>query len=935
LQEVTISPFSANCLSRLILEYFQFSEFSKTAEAFQNEIKHPSTVKSGANKEGSNKGVVNGLNRKFSKTLDEGDYDTAMRLWNKYIPQAVRNRDPTCQKLYFNLQLHFAIFPLLPAGKKSPNADPEQSMGRFKKFLETSGAGLAKSPQFLPYYALPFIPDPKQHPTFKEMFQPQWLNDLKARLARFFQLSVQVTEKPRLIKMLEGTEWRNGAGDGAAGDRERAAAAQAQEEAVNSKMAALKSLEAQLVEKESHLLAVKQENAGTLLEMEENCRALFDIASQCIHALIAASDGIRISEDFMKEAYSKLAALEPSLVSPSGGREGAAGFVHRAYEEPTAGFGPEAVEEERRQRQVSQSPARGGILKNANARNDYESGREGSPGSFSQDDASGRGTSFADHSQHLPHKSSPHQSSPQSSPDGSQVYGARAMSVPVLPPMDYASIREGLSTKNGVPLCRLLQALRWRYVHAHPGRQRRGVMQSYVQHDLLGQEEMVEGRVHHLPLLLAHSDSRVVEYAVRLVNALASESAGRTYLLSRPGLIEQIIKVIRGQSSDCELRKNALGALQKFSLRRRAQSEMIRHDLLAWLTSTLADVESLSDYSVEYGSALLMNLTLRKEGKLRCDSQAKEVLAVLNDLLENENMQVRTYVHGALYSLLTRPLLKENAMAMGLEDILTALIGHSEPALARQIEYIIEQLKAEPKEDEEEEDGTEAEDTEADVEDGDEDLVDDEDELPESLSAQDPGPEGESLLASYYLAKNTRGAQGGRSDVNHSHVRLGVSKLNVTDSETPISRAVTPRSSHPMASHRERTLNRTPGRAPASPEVSESESGVYSAQVTAREGESVDPQGEDPPGSPGKSHARLPPPNPETQPQEYQEYVTAFGARPKVPRTPQGNEFVEKDFGEAAPPKERADPPPGRRPVQPKQLKKGKPPTMPQKGEVN
>jgi len=46
-------------------------------------------------------------------------------------------------------------------------------------------------------------------------------------------------------------------------------------------------------------------------------------------------------------------------------------------------------------------------------------------------------------------------------------------------------------------------------------------------------------------------------------------------------------------------------------------------------------------------------------GKIKCEDPNQEVLKILNDLLEHENMQVRTFVNGTLYSLLSRQVLRE------------------------------------------------------------------------------------------------------------------------------------------------------------------------------------------------------------------------------------------------------------------------------------
>ena len=69
--------------------------------------------------------------------------------------------------------------------------------------------------------------------------------------------------------------------------------------------------------------------------------------------------------------------------------------------------------------------------------------------------------------------------------------------------------------------------------------------------------------------------------------------------------------------------------------------------------------EKLSEYSTEYATALLMNLSLRSTGKDKCEDPSLTIIQVLNDLVEHENPQVRTYVNGTLYSIFTRKKLRE------------------------------------------------------------------------------------------------------------------------------------------------------------------------------------------------------------------------------------------------------------------------------------
>lgn len=82
----------------------------------------------------------------------------------------------------------------------------------------------------------------------------------------------------------------------------------------------------------------------------------------------------------------------------------------------------------------------------------------------------------------------------------------------------------------------------------------------------------------------------------------------------------------------------------------------------------------MTDYSIEYATALLMNLSLRDAGKDKCEEPDIELLNVLNNLVEHENLQVRTYVNGTLYSIFTRPKIREEANALGMRTFLEHLM---------------------------------------------------------------------------------------------------------------------------------------------------------------------------------------------------------------------------------------------------------------------
>ena len=120
---------------------------------------------------------------------------------------------------------------------------------------------------------------------------------------------------------------------------------------------------------------------------------------------------------------------------------------------------------------------------------------------------------------------------------------------------------------------------------------------------------------------------------------------------------------------------------------------MIQLDMIKWISQVLQnETEQLSDYSIEYATALLMNLSLRSSGKDKCEQPDIQLLKVLNELVEHENPQVRTYVNGTLYSIFTRKKLREQAKELGMPEVLQYLMNQVDDQFKRQIQYILEQL---------------------------------------------------------------------------------------------------------------------------------------------------------------------------------------------------------------------------------------------------
>ena len=81
-------------------------------------------------------------------------------------------------------------------------------MDRFKTFLERRGEW-AQEPEFLQYYALPYLPgllkltvDPRSHPTFRVLFESAWLEKLEQELDAFLN-QLTTFKTPKLIEMMD------------------------------------------------------------------------------------------------------------------------------------------------------------------------------------------------------------------------------------------------------------------------------------------------------------------------------------------------------------------------------------------------------------------------------------------------------------------------------------------------------------------------------------------------------------------------------------------------------------------------------------------------------------------------------------------------------------------------------------------------------------
>ncbi|KAM6938225.1 lisH domain-containing protein ARMC9 [Lycodopsis pacificus] len=653
----------------MIKEYLKFYEFEETVNSLDKECKNKGKLVS--KPQGNRDSKTRGIQKDLLSSFDDGDHKVFFELWTENIPSEIKDTDTEAQSLEFYLHIHFTIYPLRRHPGRHDQAEFEERISHFKQYLETRGAALSQTSEFLPYYALPFVPNPTVHPSFKDLFQNSWIPQLKDKLEPFLSVTLKQSNTPRLLNLYK--------------------------EGGRSTKEAVQQLHLQLVESDRRITSY----ARKFNKMQADYHNLIGITAELVDSLEATVSGKMISPEYLQSVCVRLfsSQMRQSVVQSAD------------FTRPGTGY-------------YSMSP--------------YDDG-------------------YA------------------SSMLRASIAPQKSKEVPMLPSLDYEKLKKDLVEGSDRLKALLLQALRWRLTRSLPGEQRDTVLQAFISNDLMERYSKKQNTLLHL---MRSKNETVRQYMARLINSFASLAEGRVYLSQIPILLKLLTEALRTEEKDSLTRENVLVALQKLSLRRSQQTAMIAADLIGWLVDELQDSDCLSDYTLEYSAALLMNLCLRTKGKRKCAENARHVLKVLTDVLGHENHEIRPYVNGALYSILCIPSVRQEAKEMSVEEILRCYSKEENSDLNRQIEFIIKQLNSA------DEEGPESDDEE-DEDDSNDDLMETDLDIEEVLQPQPRELSGESLLTTEYLGIMT----------NMAKVKRKSTPLSRPSVDEPLQRPVTP-SSH-------------------------------------------------------------------------------------------------------------------------------------------
>ncbi|KAJ3099127.1 LisH domain-containing protein armc9 [Phlyctochytrium planicorne] len=510
----------------------------------------------------------------------------------------------------------------------------QKTMEAFKHFLETRGADLCKTTQFLSFYALPYVPDPRKHPSFGELFADRYTRELEDRLKHFLGMALKAVDTPRLLNFIYSKE---NPLDGK----------------LKESNLEIKALKKKIREYEESETDLKLQHRG----LYEDYHTLITIASELVQTLAAAVNGEKITTSYLSGICQRLATFKNNKKRSYGG----APEDRKEIEAPKS-----ASRQDRRAMLEIEAPAHKSAQK-------FDRNRTPSPKEEEERDAlpSNRGTP----TRPSPISSAKHdmrttESTPKRAVQPSPAPAERRSPTKIADlekVMDYQRLKLDLSMgtdeEEGDGRIRLrtlvLQALRL-------------IVSS----------------------IFASESPFPKEQLARLMNAMASECSGRDYILrSGSQIASSLYSTLKNEiPNDSVLFQNLIGTLQKLSLRRQAQTLLNRLNTIDLLLDILGSSDSFSEYSVEYSMALLMNLCLRSAGRKQCLKDPERVLQVLADLLQMDNPQILTYVNGTLYSLLAEPDIRECAREMRFDEILGQTDGGIDEGVHGQIEFVLEQL---------------------------------------------------------------------------------------------------------------------------------------------------------------------------------------------------------------------------------------------------
>jgi hypothetical protein len=578
----------------------------------------------------------------------------------------------------------------------------KQNMEDFKKYLEQKEIELSKTTEFLAYYALPYIPNPRGHPTYEKLFKPEWTNDLKEQLQNCikFYLPSPTKKYPVLYDLATGkniTMVQTDVNNSNIFNKEENKDNNIINSSNNKINIELKKENEKLIEELKRLKSKDEKSKIAFIDSQKTWSnlalniisysfGLIDIYNNAVNnATNPQVDKIRQKlikyQNFLKKNVEELEknknannsslmvkkeeieVIEDSMLNANNINNNNINNNINNY----------SLKNNNNNRIIERDHETFGMPDNSNNNNNNILVNENIINNYSRDEQEN---------------------------ENENLQKGRSIQIDYEPEnlIDMKRFISALNKKIIVDdnkLIYIFREIRLRIFRRNNRQLSELTLYELFMYDLFGTLSKSSYLFHEL------INNQILNLEVmKILNSLASMNKGRNYLLAKETLIDDIVQCMIREKTDSDLRQKCLGTIQKFTLRSQPQNKLIELNVIHYIVNLFAnEAETLSDYTIEYGLALIMNLSLRKAGREKFEAIADKTIQILQKFMDKDNIQVLTCINGTLYSLLKKRKFKNEARAKGL-DIQLKNTNTDNPQLKKQITYILEELNKQPEEEE-------------------------------------------------------------------------------------------------------------------------------------------------------------------------------------------------------------------------------------------
>ena len=617
---------NTDIITTLIHEYLYKKEYVKTLDSYQEELGEK--IKSGKYYSLTNKDISDSSLLNY---FESGNKVEFFKQWKRLIPNHMKLTEPTLCKLDFNLEIYFALFPIMgnkPVNQKA-QSELRQNMEDFKKYLEKKEIELSKTTEFLAYYALPYIPNPKGHPTYAQLFKPEWVKDLKNQLINCIKFYLPSPDKkyPAIYDLINGKNIKM---------NNNMNYKHKEEEIKNNNN--LNNIDNNVINNNINNIENNNNHKINLELKAENEKLIEEIKK-----LKTKDEKSKIAFIDSQKTWSNLAL---NIISYSFGLIDIYNTVANNTQNPQV----EKIRQKLVKYQNFLKRNMEELEKNKNANNSslmvkndeidtIENSMLNQNNLSSKKNNNNNNTNVVNYSMKnninniklgdkdtlgnsngnmniLNEKENDNNINNYSRDENDNINNnnidnienqneniqkGKSIQIDYEPEnlIDMKRFISALNHKIQVDDNKLIYIFREIRLRIFRRNNRQLRKSSYLFH------ELINNQILNLEVM-------------KILNALASLNKGRNYLLAKETLIDDIVQCMIRESTDSDLRQKCLGTIQKFTLRSQPQNKLIELNVIHYIVNLFAcESDTLSDYTIEYGLALIMNLSLRKAGRKR------------------------------------------------------------------------------------------------------------------------------------------------------------------------------------------------------------------------------------------------------------------------------------------------------------------------------